>query len=266
MRISVNILSLPPALLLLLSTLSWPAGAYQESVPKRAAHAKYWPEHEVLARRDARIQMKLATARPVGVRKMSEDEGEKFFLHYWQFDGQQAGHEPYFDAPISNGGAALKTPELSHLRSAEYNKEAYANASILALLPPFLQHLDQSHTYEGNLRFFRRAALQKRDYQCPAGTSACTQINRPNICCASGQTCVLVTDTGLGDVGCCPAGTACGGQVSSCDTAKGYHNCPGSPNGGCCIPGFTCQGIGCKYLSPFSHFTSSKLISFSQAS
>ncbi|KAG2163672.1 hypothetical protein JADG_003411 [Aureobasidium aubasidani] len=48
------------------------------------AGAKYYPEHEHHIRRDLEIQQRLNVASPSGIRKMSEDEGEKFFLDYWQ--------------------------------------------------------------------------------------------------------------------------------------------------------------------------------------
>ncbi|KAK6438026.1 hypothetical protein LTR95_005775 [Oleoguttula sp. CCFEE 5521] len=46
---------------------------------------KYHPEHEPLVKRQLEAKEKLASQRPIGMRKMSEDEGEMFFLHYWDF-------------------------------------------------------------------------------------------------------------------------------------------------------------------------------------
>ncbi|KAK6434628.1 hypothetical protein LTR95_009185 [Oleoguttula sp. CCFEE 5521] len=58
---------------------------------------KYHPEHDSLVRRQLDAKDKLASQRPVGMRKMSEYEGEMFFLHYWDF-----GDTP--DGPESIGG------------------------------------------------------------------------------------------------------------------------------------------------------------------
>jgi len=149
---------------------------------------------------------------PVAVRKMYP--GEKFYPHYWQSEVEEAG--------IDSG-----------------------NASILAtnLIPPLQLHF--SGVLEDTGRHWPRNLFGKRGYQCPADTNSCISINRPNSCCGTGEQCQLVTDTGSGDVGCCPSGATCGGSISTCNTAAGYTACPDSSNGGCCIPGYACNSIGC---------------------
>ncbi|KAL2430837.1 hypothetical protein ABEF95_013834 [Exophiala dermatitidis] len=116
--------------------------------------AKYYPEDDVVIKRDIAIQQKLqrSGATVTGVRKMSGDPGEKFYLDYWGF------------APETEEG------------DEDINR---ANNATLASLD-----------------------VAKRGFQCPSGTTACTSIDRPNSCCATDSTCQLVTDTGLGDVGC----------------------------------------------------------------
>lgn len=47
---------------------------------------------------------------------------------------------------------------------------------------------------------------------------------------------------------CCPEGATCGGGVGSCPA--GAASCPPSPGGGCCIPGYVCQGVGCRCRPP----------------
>ena len=60
---------------------------------------------------------------------------------------------------------------------------------------------------------------------------------------------MVVQDTGLGPVGCCPKGTSCSGGVSGC--TDGSTGCASDIGGGCCIPGFVCQGVGCEYSFSF---------------
>lgn len=95
-------------------------------------------------------------------------------------------------------------------------------------------------------RMHMRDVLLKRQFQCPEGTNSCSSIGAPNVCCGASSSCINTSSNGdAGSVGCCPNGKTCAGSVS-CDTANGYTACSGSSNGGCCLPGFTCQGVGCE--------------------
>jgi hypothetical protein len=89
----------------------------------------------------------------------------------------------------------------------------------------------------------------RQDFQCPNGTAPCTLLN-PNVCCSNGETCQTVEDlgTGLGNVGCCPDGQTCGGDLPS-TCPPGYSSCPNNLGGGCCIPGFACFDDGCILIS-----------------
>ncbi|KAF2840811.1 hypothetical protein M501DRAFT_1014808 [Patellaria atrata CBS 101060] len=220
-----------PSSLITLILLFPPRGFSEESWPYNLPKdVKYFPEDEVHVKRDLELQRRLAVEQPVGVRKMSGDESEKFHLEYWQFDGS---------LPL--------TPEAPLLRRPHILGQEYGNVSMVDIpLPPFLLHSSQSN-FEADslLRFFRRDNIFRRSFECPSGTSSCSSISRPDSCCAAGESCMLIEDTGLGDVGCCPQGLSCSGGVSSCDTDAGYSSCPGSSNGGCCIPNFECQGVGC---------------------
>ncbi|KAF2100290.1 hypothetical protein NA57DRAFT_54381 [Rhizodiscina lignyota] len=242
-------LALPSSVLLLLLATSIPRVAPDPQWPYNLpVGAKYWPEEETVVKRSFEVQERLNSGQPVGVRKMSGDEGEKFFLEYWQFDEEAQSWEGEEDGYAAQ--FAGDTPRIRRRAVGEEGDGAYANSSMqTALLPPFLLH-DETVMRDSKLEWlFPRALLQTRSFQCPTGTNNCSSIQRPNSCCATDETCVIVDDSDLGDVGCCPSGGNCGGTVSDCDTSQGYTSCPGSDNGGCCIPNFTCEGIGCKSIS-----------------
>ncbi|KAJ5131832.1 hypothetical protein N7448_005990 [Penicillium atrosanguineum] len=151
-----------------------------------------------------------------GIRKMAPDEGEKFFLSYYNF------------AVSTDGNSTLSDRDLDP--KYEY--------PLLARSFPFQSALE----VPGNA-----LGLETRDFNCPTGTNACTSIGRSDRCCSTGSTCEIVTDTGSGDVGCCPSGEVCSGTVGSC--ASGYTTCSAALGGGCCIPGYECVSGGCAYLS-----------------
>ena len=231
MRNLAQLLSLPPSLLLLISH-AFPASSQQwpYNLPP---HVKYFPEDEPKVKRNVEAMGQLAVQKPVGVRKMSDDEGEMFFPDYWQFDPRETTLKR----------RALPNPPIT----GEYTN---TSAQSPMLLPPVLPHSD-SDSDLGVLapaRYLLPRSLFARDFSCPAGTSSCNSINRPNACCGSSESCIIVPDTGVGDVGCCPAGVRCTGGAIGCNTAAGYSSCPGSGNGGCCLPGYQCFGVGCKVI------------------
>lgn len=213
-----KLLSLPPAVVaLLLTTASSAEPQWPHNVPK---HLKYFPEDETYAKRGLEIHQRLQHEKPVGVKKMSLDEGEMFMLDSWIFASDARGQsleQP--DYPnLGNGTLQVRSP----LRPL-------AKDDFLARL-----HI--------------RDVLLKRQFACPEGTSSCSSVGAPDVCCGISSTCIKVNgSTDAGSVGCCPQGRTCAGSVS-CDTSMGFSACPGSPNGGCCLPGFQCQGIGCKFF------------------
>lgn len=211
-----RVIALPTALLGLLLEQSSPGLAEELEWPYNLPpHVKYYPEHEGLVKRNAEIREKLQQQSPVGMRKMSSDPGEMFFLDYWHFDSD-------------------------HEKDQEYSYNSSITAELAA---PFKLHAISRRHKSILPRFLGRTPFDKRDFQCPAGSSACTAIDRPNSCCANGSTCEIVEDVGLGDVGCCPENEVCGGSVSNCPS--GYTSCPQNPGGGCCVPGYACFSIGC---------------------
>ena len=205
-----HLLSLPPAIIALCATsavsAAEPGSQWPHNVPR---HLKYFPEDEVHAKRGLSVKQRLQHEKPIGVKKMSLDEGEMFMLDNWIFDDS------------SNN---------------ELN-----NITARALSP--LRPLAQS---DWLARMHVRDVLLKRQFQCPDGTRSCEGIGAPDVCCGTGSNCITISGSSdAGDVGCCPEGQNCAGSVS-CDEASGYTSCPGSSNGGCCLPGFKCQGVGCK--------------------
>jgi hypothetical protein len=216
-----SLLSLPPAIIALLcatstsadSELQWP-----HNLPK---HLKYFPEDEVHAKRGLSVKQRLQHEKPVGIKKMSLDEGEMFMLDNWIF--------------------ATDAQQLSARRS---ETEGFGNDTCQAssALRPHARN-------EFLARMHIRDVLMNRQFKCPDGTSSCSSIGAPDVCCGTGSTCISTPNGVAGDVGCCPEGQTCSGSVS-CDEASGYTSCPGSSNGGCCLPGFSCMGVGCKFKLP----------------
>jgi hypothetical protein len=215
-----------------------------------------------------------AHPQPQAVRKMGFDESEKFYMQYWNFEdaGKRSQQTQFGTSGLEELATEIEDTQAPSIglsrrgREPEVVDEAYRNSSTChAFNPPLLLHTTElQQPLEASsaddhwfllpaLLLPKRAlssSLDKRDFSCPANTNACTGISQPNACCATGETCVNITDTGLGNVGCCPKGQDCAGSVSVCDTALGYSSCPGFPGGGCCIPDFVCAGVGCKLFSP----------------
>jgi hypothetical protein len=95
MRLNSKILGLPASMLFFIASQATSAQSGQDdqsltewpwNLPK---HVRYWPEDPPHRRRDLEaIAEHLSLGRsPVGVMKMSPDEGEKFYMEYWQFEG-----------------------------------------------------------------------------------------------------------------------------------------------------------------------------------
>ncbi|KAF2635830.1 hypothetical protein P280DRAFT_473479 [Massarina eburnea CBS 473.64] len=211
-----NLLALPPSILaLLIAADPQPEPQWPHNLPK---HLKYFPEEEHHVKRSLEVEEKLRRhEKPVGVRKMSAaDEGEMFMLGDWIFPSD------------------IKERDASSLRNATLAVEKSSFDS------PLRPHVEDDYF----ARFRVRDILLKRDFKCPSGTTSCTSIGAPNSCCGTNQTCIDIQDTGFGAIGCCGQGQSCQGSIS-CNTANGYTSCPNSPNGGCCLPGYSCQDVGC---------------------
>lgn len=177
---------------------------------------------------------------PVGVMKMSSDEGEKFYHEYWQFEQDLVG--------VSKLEAPLKAREDAGL---------LANVST-PFRAPLALHTEHESSYddlkarkvlEGRNAAAVLGILEKRDFVCPTGYASCSGINYPNSCCSTTETCFVIQDTGLGPVGCCPNGSTCGGTITTCGATN--SPCADTLGGGCCIPNYVCAGVGCKFLQSY---------------
>jgi hypothetical protein len=197
--------------------------------------------------REAQVESQSQHRLPTAIRKMPPDQGAKFHHEYGAF-----ADTPAF-APAPRKPHPAIAARSTH--DTDDARRIWANASAeLPLRPPFAllsgpEFDDDERTPPPAWDLFRRAAsalafLEKRQWSCPSGTSSCSAIGYPNSCCGAGETCMQVPDTGLGPVGCCPSGATCGGGISDC--ADGSTACGSEIGGGCCIPGFVCQGVGCK--------------------
>jgi len=242
MRLPQQFLALPTSLLLLiLSSIPAHAGDDDQSPAQwpynRPPHVKYYPGDPPYRRRDLESIQEhiLAGHAPVAVRKMSSDDSEKFFPEYWGFR-EQVNQFPVLGSGSSSGG--MRT----NLRKEFEEEEAWllANASVqLSFRPAYLVHTRHGKSLTGRDSAAALALLEKRE--CPTGTSTCS--NAPNLCCATGEVCVSITDTGLGSIGCCPSGATCTGTITC---AAGNTPCASNIGGGCCIQGYVCAGVGCE--------------------
>ncbi|KAF2021467.1 hypothetical protein BU24DRAFT_457446 [Aaosphaeria arxii CBS 175.79] len=209
---------LPDSLIALILLSISPSAAEPQWPHNLPKHVKYFPEDEVHVKRGISIQERLQREKPIGLKKMTADEGEMFFLDNW-----------IFASDLENNKKRSET-------------EQFLNGSMNAFSP--LRPHAEKNIFDSVRRFNPRSSLFARDFQCPSGTTSCSSIGEPNSCCGTDDTCMRVDDTGFGSVGCCPKGQTCAGSIS-CDEKNGYSSCPDSPNGGCCLPGYSCQDVGC---------------------
>lgn len=192
-------------------------------------------------RRNEEIAAQLAERPIQGVRKMSTDEGEKFFFDYWRFGDDLQGS--IFGREVQEGNSTMTDlAQDPRPENPDYSAEGgLADALFLARSYPF----KPAFSLESRSWSEWANPLTGRDFKCPTGTNACTSIGRSDRCCGTGDTCEIVPDTGSGDVGCCPAGETCYGGIGSCQS--GYTGCSQALGGGCCIPGYDCVRGGCEY-------------------
>ena len=190
----------------------------------------------LILQRNAAITSQLAAGPALGVKKMSEDEGEKFFLDYWSFgDDSSSGNISERYLSDEDGFSLARFVAQSYPFGPAYSLGSDGDS----------QFLHRENNDSANNLF------EKRDFKCPTGTTACVSIGRSDRCCGSGETCEIVADTGHGNVGCCPSWKTCSGMIGSCQS--GYTACPHALGGGCCIPGYECVEGGCEWI-PFFPF------------
>ncbi|KAH6631100.1 hypothetical protein B0J18DRAFT_423117 [Chaetomium sp. MPI-SDFR-AT-0129] len=196
---------------------------------------------------------------PTAVRKMPADQGAKFHHEYCAFDDshQEMPQGIFASEPIPNTPPPPAALAARSTHDTDDARRLWANSSAeLAVRAPFgvlLGSYEQQMEEEKNWNILRRAAsalshLNQRQWACPSGTTSCAAIGFPHSCCGRDEMCMAVDDTGLGPVGCCPAGATCSGGISGC--AGGSTACDSQVGGGCCIPGWVCQGVGCVQPAP----------------
>ncbi|KGO38610.1 Mitochondrial substrate/solute carrier [Penicillium expansum] len=155
----------------------------------------------IILQRNAAITSQLAAGPALGVKKMSDDEGEKFFLDYWSF------------------GDVFSSVNISERYLSD--EEGFSPARFVAQSYPFGPSYSLGSDGDSELlpREYNDSTdnlFEKRDFKCPTGTWACASIGRSDRCCGSGETCEIVADTGHGNVGCCPSWKTCSGTIGSC--------------------------------------------------
>lgn len=175
-----------------------------------------------------------ANPQPTALKKLAPDSNEKIFPEHLAF-------APPGSFPIGIYG----TPLLPGVDDGNGESER-TNSSSRFFQRAFAPHIDETRE-----NMMRRAAemlaiLEKRS-SCPSDMNSCEDIGAANKCCQKGTYCTSVADSNVASVACCPDGVQCGGGVGSCPTSA--VSCPSSLGGGCCLQGYICQGIGCKYLS-----------------
>jgi len=235
-------LSLPPALLLLISTSPWQVSGDAQLSPGMEMQERDNLEDERLVKRAFDAMEKLQSQPPTRVRKMSGDPEEMFFLDYWGWDDDDLFTQTEDHHTFDNSLQERALP-------AEYFNDSSSDFLLPALRPNAIPSTQETFL-DDIFRFFQRSNIAARDFACPTNSTPCASLNRTDICCGSGENCYIGEDQGCGTVGCCPQGTTCSGPVQCCNTAAGYSNCQATSdvgsNGGCCIPDFTCYGTGCK--------------------
>ncbi|KAG4435549.1 hypothetical protein IFR05_008960 [Cadophora sp. M221] len=202
MRLTTSFLSLPASILLLIVThttahspsVDSPSTPSAEQWPYNLPpHVKFWPEDPPSRRRDLEaIEEHIRLGRePVGVMKMSDDEGEKFYMEYWQFEGELE-QKGLFEPQTSNAG-------LRRRDNLEEGSFPGNDTLIVQFKPPFMLHTESTFTAEElKAREILNAAgvlaaLEKRDFTCPTGTSDCSGIGFSGSCCALDPAVVVTT-------------------------------------------------------------------------
>lgn len=185
---------------------------------------------------------------PLQIRKMTPDEGEKFFPEYWLFanisSSSSSSSIPHQPDPQSSQSATEDISEAATKDKREKEEEEEEEEETnKPNIHPRIYPLNPPKTPTPQNAALLLRTLFARTFTCPPNTSPCTSINRPSSCCGLDETCELVNS----EVGCCPAGQSCaGGSVGEC--GGGYTSCGVDFGGGCCIDGYECVDGGCMFF------------------
>jgi hypothetical protein len=201
MRFDLRILGLPASVLILLVPRTITANAGQDEAPAQPQWSlpiqKRLPPDSPQRRRQleaAEEHLRLGRT-PVGVLKMSPDEGEKFYMDYWQFEGELEHNQQL------GTGTSLRA------RDEEEEARLLANSSaVVGFRPPFALHTEEwsdmsgvdelraRKVVEGRNSAAVLAMLAKRGFQCPTGTADCSGVGYPNSCCPTTEFCYAIKE------------------------------------------------------------------------
>lgn len=168
-----------------------------------------------------------ANPNPTALRKLPPDSNEKLFPEHLAF--APAADLLHDDTLSLDNTYALDDRGIDG--SAGYYRRAFG------------ANYDESEDGGILRRAAEALAILERRTSCPSGMNSCEDEEAPNKCCQDGTYCTRISNTGVGNIACCPDGSTCGGGVGECPSDA--TECPASLGGGCCIPGYICQGIGC---------------------
>lgn len=176
-------------------------------------------------------QTTAGSSSPTAIKKLAPGSNDKLLREHLAFAPLQI---------LSPRDAAAAAISFLDEQDAEFLK---LNGTERFYRPAFAPHSEESR--DGMLRRAAEAlALLQRRSSCPKGMNICSDIDPEVKCCQEGTYCVDVGNSVAGGVACCPDGASCGGGVGSCPS--GAASCSEELGGGCCIPGYVCQGLGCK--------------------
>ncbi|RNJ53863.1 hypothetical protein D7B24_001271 [Verticillium nonalfalfae] len=182
---------------------------------------------------------------PIAIRKLPLAASEKLLPEHFAF-----ADSPAIDTDKAPPFLSPREAVLADRLQLSVNEEQLialnaSDPSSRPYRPAFKLHEEEGRRDGWDL--LRRAAevlkvLEGRQ-TCPGGMEDCSNVGAPNKCCMNGEVCVEVDNAAVGNVACCPEGAECGGPIGACP--DGSPTCSTELGGGCCIPGFVCQGVGC---------------------
>ncbi|KAM3507262.1 hypothetical protein MY10362_001860 [Beauveria mimosiformis] len=181
---------------------------------------------------------------PTALRKLAPDANEKLFPEHLAFaaltfDDASLAARQFLDAQDAKRLLSDPRPLDNQQQQQQLRPYRPAFASHLADNTSSSHHALRRGAAEALALLQRRAGAAS----CPRGMSGCSAIGQPNKCCQDGTVCTRIDDATVGGIACCPVGSSCGGRVGACPSDAA--SCPADLGGGCCIPGYVCQGLGC---------------------
>ncbi|KAK2597464.1 hypothetical protein QQS21_005934 [Conoideocrella luteorostrata] len=163
---------------------------------------------------------------PTAIKRQSPDSNQKILAKHLAF------------APFLHHGFVVGSPDYL----GQNDGQSPPINDTARLYPAYAQHIDE-HEEDILQRAAQALHLLQKRAACPSGMNSCGGSGSPNKCCQPGTYCTSVPDTDVGHVACCPSGSTCGGGVGKCPSDA--TSCAAALGGGCCIPGYVCQGVGC---------------------